>query len=62
MRAVFAGVQHGERPIRQRLDPGRAGRAGELRRQLAKLDLARKYVGVSDGVSDRRAHNNSRGN
>jgi len=40
MRAVFAGVQHGERPLRQTPDPRRAERARELCRQLAELDRA----------------------
>ena len=38
LRAVFAGVQHGERPIRQGPDAKREEQVRELRRQLAVLD------------------------
>jgi hypothetical protein len=39
MRAVFAGVQHGDRAIKQAADPSRAVRARELRQAIADLDL-----------------------
>jgi hypothetical protein len=41
LRAVFAGVQHGERPLQEKADrPGRARLVVELRRQLAEVDRA----------------------
>jgi hypothetical protein len=36
--AVFAGVQHGERPLRRPDDPARAKEADKVRRSLAALD------------------------
>jgi len=58
MRAVFAGVQHGERPIASSTDPARAERAKDLRRQLADLDralLAAEPIADPNAKSPRRA-------
>ena len=48
MRAIFAGVQHGERPIKKEAD---AARIKDLRRQLAELGReinARRAVGFAE--------------
>ena len=52
MRAVFAGVQHGDRSIKQSIDPARAERVKELRRELAELDRA---IAAAEPLADPQA-------
>jgi mono/diheme cytochrome c family protein len=58
MRAVFAGVQHGERAIQQTNDPAKAERAKALRSELAEVEralLAAEPIADPNAKTPRRA-------